>query len=96
MFFGISRRLIVNVDFVDVTPLPILAWLKGLNDGMLALSSVLACVFVFRTIAAAYMTAGQAKSKVYPFVARLETLFATVRGSRRNFFYRSNMITCLV
>jgi hypothetical protein len=96
MFFGVLRRLIVDIDFVDVAPLPILAWLEGLNEGMLALSSVLTGVFIFGTIAAAYVTAGQAKSKVHPLIAALKTLFTALRSSRRNSFYRSNMITCLV
>jgi hypothetical protein len=54
---------------IDITPAPILTWLKRLDDGVLGVVKVLGGVFILRRIAATHMAALRAKAEVDPRVA---------------------------
>lgn len=56
----------LQVCFVLKTPSPILAALQGFNNRMLAGVKMRSRVFIFRVVAAADVTAGQADSQVHP------------------------------
>jgi hypothetical protein len=49
---------------------------------MLCRMKVLCCMFIFRTVAATHMAAHHAKTEVYPCVAGLQAIFATVAAWR--------------
>lgn len=74
--------VLVQHDFVDVAPAPILAVLEGSNDGVLRGVEMSCGVTIFRRIAAAYVAAGQAQAKVHPRVAHQETLLAAFAAGR--------------
>lgn len=63
---------------IDVTPTPVLTWLKGLDDRVLGGMEVLGRTPVLRAVAAADMAADQALTQVYPGVAHPQALLAAV------------------
>jgi len=76
-----SRRkargiILVEHDFVDVTPAPILARLEGSDDRVLRRVKMLRSVAIFRRIAATDVSADQTQAKVHPSVARQEAFLA--------------------
>jgi hypothetical protein len=56
----------LNHYLVNVTPAPIFAWLKGLDNGMLRRVKMLCCVFILRGIAAAHVSADKAEAQMDP------------------------------
>jgi hypothetical protein len=72
-------------ELVWIAPAPLLARLKGPDNGVSRRLIMLGGVLVFRRIAAANMPAGQAQAEMYPLVPHLETLFAAfAAGSHRS------------
>jgi hypothetical protein len=53
---------------INITPAPILTWLKRLHDRVLGVMKMLGRVLVFRGIAAADMAALQTKAQVDPAI----------------------------
>lgn len=82
----------VQFEFVDVAPAPGLAGLERLHDRMFAAVKVFGGVFIFRGVATADMAALQAQPQVYPSVARLQALLATL-GTRRDLLDLVQMLT---
>jgi hypothetical protein len=68
-----------NQHLVDVAPPPVFARLEGPHYGMLGCVEVGCGVAVGTLIAAADVTTNQALSEVYPRIARLQTVFTTLR-----------------
>ncbi|MGB6822527.1 MAG: hypothetical protein WBE21_10640 [Candidatus Acidiferrales bacterium] len=92
-FVRYSRReaaphSLVQHDFVDVAPAPILSWLEGSNDRVLRGVEMFCGMAIFRRIAAANVAADQAQAKMHPRVAHQETFFAAFAAGRDflNFF----------
>jgi hypothetical protein len=79
-FFILSLVLNLDLGLVDVAPAPVFTGLEGLDDGVRRLMKMLGRVFVGRAVAAAYVSAGEAKAEVYPLGADLETVFASSGG----------------
>ena len=71
-------------QLINVTPAPILARLERLDHGMVRRMKMLCRVSILRIVAAADVTARDAKSQMNPPVARFQTLFTTVRRFRSN------------
>jgi hypothetical protein len=79
-FFILSLVLNLDLGLVDVAPAPVFTGLEGLDDGVRRFMKMLSCVFVGRAVAAADVSAGEAKAEVYPLGADLETVFASSGG----------------
>jgi hypothetical protein len=81
---------LVQHDFVDVAPAPILSGLEGSNDGVLRGMEMFCGVTIFRRIAAANVAADQAQAKMHPRVAHQEAFLATFAAGR-DFLYFLNV-----
>jgi len=67
---GKQRRMaLVQHNFVDVAPAPILSGLEGSDEGVLGGVEMFCGMAIFRRIAAAYVAADQAQPKMHPRVA---------------------------
>jgi hypothetical protein len=66
-----SSRERFNHDFIDVTPSPVFAGLKGFHNGMFGLSEVLCGVPILGGVAAADVATGLTKAQVNPQIAHL-------------------------
>jgi hypothetical protein len=66
--------------FIDITPRPIFAGLKGLNNRMSGRVKMFRGVTIRRRITATHMAAGQAKSEVDPGRTDLQTFLAAIRA----------------
>jgi hypothetical protein len=71
-FYFAGRQIVL------VTPDPGFSGLDGTDEWMAGVMKVFRGVLVFRIVAAAYVTAFEAQSEVYPGVASLNTLFTNV------------------
>lgn len=92
---GKQRRMVlVQHDFVDVAPAPILAVLEGSNDGVLRGVEMFCGMAIFRRIAAAYVAADQAQAKMHPRVAYQEAFLAAFAAGR-DFLNFLNVRACL-
>src|SRR5580692_11203033 len=69
---------LVQHEFVDVAPAPVLSRLDRLDDRVLAAMIVLGRVLVLRGIAAAHMAADQAHPQMHPRISRFQTILASV------------------
>jgi len=81
---GLVPVRILEVSFVDVAPLPVLPFFKGLDDRVFGSVEMLGGVLIFGAVAAADVAAGQAFAQIYPFIAGFQTLFAAFRSARLN------------
>jgi hypothetical protein len=70
-------RLALNLDLIHVTPPPIFAWFKGLNDGVLGCMKMLGGMFVLGGIAATDVATLEAQPEVNPRVAHLQAFLAS-------------------
>lgn len=86
--------VLVQHDFVDVAPAPILAVLEGSNDGVLRGVEMFCGMAIFRRIAAAYVAADQAQAKMHPRVAYQEAFLAAFAAGR-DFLNFLNVRACL-
>jgi hypothetical protein len=68
---------------IDITPAPIFARLKRLNDRVMGRVKMFGGMLVFGGIAAANMPANQAFAQMHPAIPHLQTFFATF-GARLN------------
>ena len=62
----LSEPVSFEHQIVDITPHPVLARLVRPDDGMIGGVEMFCGMFIFRRIAAAHMSAGQADSQVHP------------------------------
>jgi hypothetical protein len=78
-YFGSPLRQ-HHFNLIDEAPAPILPGLIRGNDGMTGAAGMLACVAIFRIVAASDMTAGAAQAQVHPRVAHCQAFHATIAG----------------
>src|SRR5258708_6689285 len=74
-----STKVRLDALVVGVAPHPGLAGLQGAHGGMAGGVVVLRGVLVLRRVTAAHVAAGEAEAEVYPAVADLQALLASVR-----------------
>jgi hypothetical protein len=72
------HRHLSGRQFIHITPYPCFPLLDGTNQRMFHFMEVLRRMFVLGRIAAAYVTAFQAQSKMDPAIAQLHALFANM------------------
>ena len=70
---------LVQLDVVDVTPLPIFPWLKRLYDRVIRCVIMFGGMLVLRTIAAAYVPAAETQPQMNPRRADFQAFLASVR-----------------
>jgi len=73
---------LVQHDFVDVAPAPILSGLEGSDEGVLGGVEMFCGMAIFRRIAAANVAADQAQAKMHPRVAHQEAFLAAFAAGR--------------
>jgi hypothetical protein len=73
---GDGLRLLLQKDFVGVTPAPVLSRLKRLNDGMMRLAKMPSGVLVLGGVATSHVAAAQTEPEMNPGVAHLQAFFA--------------------
>jgi hypothetical protein len=69
----------LQINLIDVAPLPVLPALCGLNQRMLRSVEMRTRMTVRRRVAAAHMPALQAHPQMHPRIAALQTLLASLR-----------------
>jgi hypothetical protein len=69
---------LIQQYLIYVTPAPIFAGFKGLNDGVQGRVKMFGGVLILGIVAAADVPAGEAQSEMDPVVAQLQTFFASV------------------
>jgi hypothetical protein len=74
----VRLSLEIEFDFIDVAPAPLFAGFDGAHDWMPGLVEMFGGVFIFRGVAAAYVSADQTHAEVDPTVAGFEALFAAL------------------
>jgi hypothetical protein len=89
-----AKKLGFEHDFVGVAPHPVLAGFDGLDDGVFGFVEVFGGVLVFGGVAATYVAAFAAETKMDPRVAHFEAFFAA-RGVRAHLFDLAQMRTAL-
>jgi hypothetical protein len=68
--------------FVNVTPNPVFAGFKRLDQWMLRTMEMFGGVLVFGRVAAADMAARQTQAQMHPFIAALQTFLTPCAGWR--------------
>jgi hypothetical protein len=84
-----------QLHLIDEAPAPILAGLERGNDGMVDGGRVLACVTIFRIVAASHVTAGAAHAQVHPRVAA-DQAFHTSIARWGHWLYTIEMLAMLI
>jgi hypothetical protein len=84
--FGSKNRVgsRVKINFIHITPTPLFARLKGLDNRMAAGVKMLGGVLVLGAVTTADVAAFQAKPQVNPMIAGLKAIFATVGAGGNN------------
>jgi hypothetical protein len=67
---------VLEHHLIDVTPTPVFAWLKGLNNGVIGRVEMLCSMFVFRGITAAHMSTGETEAQMDPTVTYFQAILA--------------------
>jgi hypothetical protein len=70
---------LIQLNLVDVTPLPILAGFYGTDNWMLGRVEMLGGMCILRRIAATYVSAEQAHAQMHPGIAHFQAFLATLR-----------------
>lgn len=84
----------IEKELVDITPAPVLIWLKGLNDRVVGRVEMFGGMLVLRTIAAADMSTDEADTQMYPGVTNFQAVLAAI-GARCDLLYLVEMMTGL-
>jgi hypothetical protein len=66
-------------DFVHEAPLPALAGLDGLDDGMMFGVEMLSGVTILGIVTASHVAAGETQSQMHPGIAHLQAFLTAVR-----------------
>jgi hypothetical protein len=67
---------------IEVTPTPVFAWFKGLDDRMVGVVKMFGGMAIWGRVAAADVAADQTKTQMDPPAARLQAIFAALGAGR--------------
>jgi hypothetical protein len=76
--FAVRVSKLIQHHLIHVTPAPIFAGFKGLDDGVQGRVKMFGGVLVLGSVAASDVSAGKAQSQMDPVVTQLQTFFASV------------------
>jgi hypothetical protein len=75
-FSSFDLGLQFKLELIHLPPIPVLAWLERLDDGMVAHMEALGGAFVLRIVAVADMATLAAQTQMRPGITQFQTLFA--------------------